>query len=153
MNWDAIGAVGEIVGAIAVVVSLLYVAGQIRQNNRQSASDSGFAFVAESNRFLEWVAAPEIADVLVKLRSEAALTPHEEIKAEAFAERLLNGWWVSETSYKNGIMDKDTYQTVSEEVSRYLKTYPPVRRYLRQILSHYPDDSKMSILAPIFEKD
>jgi hypothetical protein len=34
MNWDAIGAVGEIVGAIAVVVSLLYLANQIHTSNR-----------------------------------------------------------------------------------------------------------------------
>ena len=30
MNWDAIGAVGEIVGASAVVLSLAYLAVQIR---------------------------------------------------------------------------------------------------------------------------
>ena len=36
MNWDAIGAVGEIVGALAVVVSLLYLAGQIRVSNKAS---------------------------------------------------------------------------------------------------------------------
>jgi hypothetical protein len=35
MNWEAIGAVGEIVGAAAVVVSLVYLAVQIRQNTRQ----------------------------------------------------------------------------------------------------------------------
>ena len=34
MNWDAIGAVGEIVGALAVVVTLAYLAVQIRQNTR-----------------------------------------------------------------------------------------------------------------------
>ncbi len=34
MNWEAIGAVGEILGAFAVVVSLLYLATQIRQNSR-----------------------------------------------------------------------------------------------------------------------
>lgn len=34
MNWNAIGAVGEIVGAIAVVVSLLYLANQIHTSNR-----------------------------------------------------------------------------------------------------------------------
>jgi len=36
MNWEAIGAVGEIVGAIAVVATLAYLAAQIRQNTRQS---------------------------------------------------------------------------------------------------------------------
>lgn len=35
MNWDAISSIGEIVGAAAVVVSLVYLAAQIRQNNRQ----------------------------------------------------------------------------------------------------------------------
>lgn len=32
MNWDAIGAVGEILGALAVVVTLFYLARQVRQN-------------------------------------------------------------------------------------------------------------------------
>ena len=34
MNWDAIGAVGEILGAIGVFASLLYLASQIRENTR-----------------------------------------------------------------------------------------------------------------------
>ncbi len=29
MNWDAIGAVGEIIGATAVVVSVIYIASKI----------------------------------------------------------------------------------------------------------------------------
>ena len=32
MNWDAIGAIGEILGAIVVIATLGYVAVQIRQN-------------------------------------------------------------------------------------------------------------------------
>ena len=32
MNWDAMGAIGEVVGAFAVVASLVYLAVQIRQN-------------------------------------------------------------------------------------------------------------------------
>jgi hypothetical protein len=32
MNWEALGAIGEIVGAVAVVVTLGYLAVQIRQN-------------------------------------------------------------------------------------------------------------------------
>lgn len=31
MNWEAIGAVGEIVGAIAVVVTLVYLTNQVRR--------------------------------------------------------------------------------------------------------------------------
>ena len=34
MNWEAIGAIGEIVGAVAVVLTVGYLAVQIRQNTR-----------------------------------------------------------------------------------------------------------------------
>jgi len=40
MNWEAIGALGEIVGAIAVVASLVYLATQIRIQNRESKISS-----------------------------------------------------------------------------------------------------------------
>ncbi len=34
MNWEAIGAVGEIVGALGVILTLFYLSFQIRQNTR-----------------------------------------------------------------------------------------------------------------------
>ena len=40
MNWDAIGAIGEIIGAIAVVATLGYLAVQIRQNSTQARLSS-----------------------------------------------------------------------------------------------------------------
>jgi len=38
MNWDAIGAIGEIVGAVAVIATLVYLAIQIRDSARASRS-------------------------------------------------------------------------------------------------------------------
>jgi len=40
MNWEAIGAIGETVGAIAVVVSLFYLSIQIRRQNHESKAAS-----------------------------------------------------------------------------------------------------------------
>ncbi len=40
MNWEAIGAVGEIVGALAVVLSLIYLAIQVRQNSNMARAES-----------------------------------------------------------------------------------------------------------------
>jgi hypothetical protein len=36
MNWDAVAAVAELLGALGVIASLLYVAAQVRQNTRQA---------------------------------------------------------------------------------------------------------------------
>jgi hypothetical protein len=40
MNWDAIGAIGEIIGAMAVVVSLVYLGRQIREGARASQAET-----------------------------------------------------------------------------------------------------------------
>ena len=48
MNWEAVGAIGEIVGASAVFLTLAYLAVQIRQNTkavRASALDSSVTSV------------------------------------------------------------------------------------------------------------
>ena len=50
MNWDAIGAIGEIVGAIAVFVTLVYLALQIRQNTIQSRASSHHAISDSLNQ-------------------------------------------------------------------------------------------------------
>ncbi len=34
MNWEAVGAVGELVGAVGVIVTVAYLALQVRQNTR-----------------------------------------------------------------------------------------------------------------------
>jgi len=35
MNWDALGAIGEIIGAVAVLATLYYLAAQIKMQNRE----------------------------------------------------------------------------------------------------------------------
>jgi hypothetical protein len=55
MNWEAVGAVGEVVGAVAVVATLLYLAIQIRQSTNQARAaaqrDVNSAFQAAIDRF------------------------------------------------------------------------------------------------------
>jgi hypothetical protein len=39
MRWDAVGAIGEILGALAVVATLFYLARQIRHNTIVARAD------------------------------------------------------------------------------------------------------------------
>jgi len=67
MNWEAIGAVGEILGAIGVIATLGYLAVQIRQNtksNRQAAARSTLDTINRLNLVI--VERPEIADLAVR---------------------------------------------------------------------------------------
>ena len=40
MNWDAIGAIAELLGAIGVIASLIYLATQIRQSREQMSQNT-----------------------------------------------------------------------------------------------------------------
>ncbi|MEJ2140721.1 MAG: hypothetical protein P8Y61_15065 [Gammaproteobacteria bacterium] len=46
MNWEAIGAIGEIIGAIGVILTLGYLAYQIRQNTAQLEQNERTAIAA-----------------------------------------------------------------------------------------------------------
>ena len=41
MNWDAVGAIAELLGAIGVIASLVYLATQIRQSREQMGRTLG----------------------------------------------------------------------------------------------------------------
>ena len=50
VNWEAISAIGQLVGALAVVISLIYLASEVRRNTRakqlgamRSMSDADFS--------------------------------------------------------------------------------------------------------------
>ncbi len=72
MNWEAVGALAEAIGVIAIFVSLVYVAMQIRQNTKQFArsieSDRLAAFernVESGNQFRELlILHPELLQLL-----------------------------------------------------------------------------------------
>ena len=64
MSWDAIGAVGEVLGALAVVFSLIYLASQIRTNNKAIKQ----SMAQEQTRGLDAIIAllapnPELVDI------------------------------------------------------------------------------------------
>ena len=43
MNWDAIGAIGELLGSVGVLITLVYLAVQIRQNTDSLSENRKFA--------------------------------------------------------------------------------------------------------------
>lgn len=53
MNWEAIGAIGEIAGAAGVIITLIYLAVQLRQNTKASKITSIQNSMENSARFSE----------------------------------------------------------------------------------------------------
>ncbi len=92
MNWDAIGAVGEVVGALAVVASLVFLALQIRAQNRDTRL-AAMHEISESFRdSLSPLCVPEVAEVITKGNDYESLTDSEKLVVTAFYQQMLRVW-------------------------------------------------------------
>lgn len=79
MNWEAIGAIGELIGALAVLITLVYLAAQVKQNTL--ALKSAAAQTVHEN-FAHWYSSvqndPQLLDISTKgMRDYSSLTETE----------------------------------------------------------------------------
>lgn len=94
MNWDAIGAVGEVVGAIAVVATLIYLSVQTRQNTKavQHATARGVTEDANAWRY-RIIDNPEVSELLRGgLRDPDALSPNDKYRFRMLMDALVFHW-------------------------------------------------------------
>ena len=93
------GAIGEIIGALAVVASLIYLAMQIRQNTRQISMSLESAKLAAFERTIEssnharevLITNPEVAELLLKgLADYRSLPSSDKFRCNMLFRNLLS---------------------------------------------------------------
>jgi len=113
LNWEAIGAVGEIVGAAGVILTLVYLAYQIRQNTFQLKQSTLTAKAAAQNAsnealrenrkaifeseematiFQRGNANPSELDVVTTLRYRLLMQNVTEVMLEIYSQTLETGF-------------------------------------------------------------
>lgn len=92
MNWDALGAIGEIVGAGAVVVTLVYLSVQIRYANKQAELETLRHTYDSLNQFCDLLSrSADTASIVNRGReSLSSLNADELLMFEHIHIRLLN---------------------------------------------------------------
>ncbi len=100
MNWEAVGAIGEIVGATAVVATLIYLASQVRhaRNDQKLASIRNTRSVRK-----EWAKfladSPYASTIIAKATAGEELTDEEKVRLIAingFQWGMLYGEWIDQ---------------------------------------------------------
>ena len=94
MNWDAVGAVGDVVGALAVVITLIYLAVQTRQNTEavRHAFTRGVMEDANAWRF-RIVENPELSELFRNgLRDPESLNANDKNRFRMFLDALVFHW-------------------------------------------------------------
>jgi hypothetical protein len=86
LNWDALGAFGEIAGALAVVISLLFVGYQLRQGQSIERAKAQRDLLVQARDWMSLLAADEEKFESVRL----CLTDFDS--ADDFAKERFNSW-------------------------------------------------------------
>jgi len=103
MNWELIGAVSEAVGALAVVVTLLFLAVQLRQNTRTVRNAYRSQITETVSNSISIMQTPEFARVMVKvMNSPEALEPEDKLIFGSFMLRILRIWEDAYFQWRDG---------------------------------------------------
>ncbi|MGD8416681.1 MAG: hypothetical protein PVH91_06455 [Pseudomonadales bacterium] len=130
MSWEAIGAIGEALGAVGVILTLAYLAVQIRQNTRSQQTESyGRALDRVTTLQGRLSENAELADILLR-----GAVDHESLSAN---ERVRFAWMFYEMfsafefiyhQSQSDAMPRDVWQRWADTLCWWM-SYPGVRAW------------------------
>ena len=123
MNWDAIGAVGELLGASAVLVTLIYLAVQIRQNTSAVATATYESTMTGFNDINIVVAGnPALASVLDRgCQNPDSLNSEEIVQFNFLLRCYTNQWWKLFKLYERGSLPASEWSIFAKEAAQFLE--------------------------------
>jgi hypothetical protein len=132
LNWSALGAIAELAGAVAVVVSLLYVAAQVKASTRQARRDAGRDLAARvSDVSLTVAADPELGRLLVQGGANPdALSPGDQARFRGLMNSLFRGLEQQYLLRREGSLDDETWAAVDRMIRDWM-TLHGVQVYFR----------------------
>ena len=114
MNWDAVSAIAEIVGAISIVVTLIYLAFQIRQSTAATISGSMHTLLDDWRKYTQtWVSDPELTSLHTRGSKDFdSLTPDEKYRFFIFMLQFVFQAQIADEMYEHGTIseyDRDVW--------------------------------------------
>ena len=130
MNWDALGASAELIAALGVIASLLYLARQIRQSNATDRLSATLALQEAYNQTVQFCFGhPESARVLrAGLDGLQELAEHERFQFSAQLYTLYGHVEIVFHQYKRGLVDFDLWNRARQLIIFY-RSFPGVQQW------------------------
>jgi hypothetical protein len=154
MNWDALGAIAEIFGAIAVLATLVYLARQIRLSNSIAIASSEIDIRGMFGLLNEGIFGDtEFATVVAKAGTASSeLDDIEQVKMMAWLRQILNIWISMERAHKAGMLPDATYDNIFDDARYVIDDLPGVRPILQSLIDYYPALSETKLFLYICER-
>ena len=133
MNWEAISTIADIVGAVVVVVTLAYLAAQVRQGNVFAKLQARQRMIEQTESELyTQMTDPSITYASVK---EGLLTEEEQARLSLFLISFLRQREWEWFQYQDGVLDEAAYHSYREVIPIHLGT-PRARKWWRVLGRH-----------------
>ncbi len=133
MNWEALGAVGEIVGAVAVIITIGYLAVQIRQNTisvRSASNQQILQGIAELNQFLG--SAPEVTDLFWRgTLDPESLSEDEWHRFIHIASAMIRRMELMFLNHRQGFVPAQVWEAQANSLRRWFST-PGIQRWFSE---------------------
>jgi len=131
MNWDAISAVSQLVGSIAVVISVLYLAVQLRSSTRVArvaAQDAAAAALRDITKpFMENA---ELGHLWrIGLEDSKSLSADDQARFFHAAHQFLKAFETIHFHYVYGLLDAQLWEGWRELLRHYVAT-PGIEYYI-----------------------
>ena len=151
MNWEAIGAVGEAIGAIGVIATLVYLAAQIRQNSNAVRSATRQAVsTAQVQVGIQLASNPELRAAASRwIGGDAAPTsPDTQLRDEMFLRAVLRSFENQYHQNKDGTFENAMWTGYLENMRRTFGA-PAFRDFWEVNRSLYSSDFSAFVEAQI----
>ena len=111
MNWEIIGATGEWAGAVAVVVTLVYLARQIRLNTNAMKQQGHSSILTRRQDILtHYLDSPEFIQLWSKVAAEQPLDPIEAQRFSSYCITFLTHVQDAYLQHEAGTIDKSIWE-------------------------------------------
>ncbi len=117
MSWDAIGAIAELSGAIAVIASLVYLSIQIRAGTSQSRAQLFHQVTSEQARVSDAVTTGDNYPVWLKMYRGEPLADDELGRALFITSRFVSAYHAIDIGHENGLIGDSFYRDAKEQVN------------------------------------
>lgn len=111
MNWDAIAAISEGMGSLAVFITLVYLAIQVRQTHRQASASAHLDFMTGWNAQVTGIARDTTTASIVRngFSDFESLGNEEKMIFQERIAAFANQWIVARELYSRGLLPPALY--------------------------------------------
>ncbi len=146
---ENLGNIGDFIGGVGVVITLIYLATQIRQNTRSLRLSSLQQIMGTSVSINETASTGPIPEILAELEMQERLNKKEFAQYLMYIWAMLTHHWQVFHQYENGMIDKKVFDAYVMRLQIILNTSLSRGMWRARMKRSFPKDFQEFIDAQI----